>query len=209
MKWWNNGTINKRSNLSPGVGFSHGRISFNRIRPTETTIRKISNSLKGKPAWNKGMSTGPESTETKLRKSIAAKNRDNSPYKGIAPWNKGKSSNTDIRIAGYASKQRGRKRAGKYKKGIDHHGWNPDLKRFKRYRYEVLSITEKIYETHHRIINPNNYTRTLARVSGGYHLDHIKSIKYGFINNYPPEDIASLSNLQMMPWKDNVRKGWK
>jgi len=51
--------------------------------------------------------------------------------------------------------------------------------------------------------------RTLCGVEGGWQLDHIIPIKYGFDNNIPPELIADISNLQMLPWKDNRTKSDK
>ena len=78
---------------------------------------------------------------------------------------------------------------------------------YKRYSGRVHRLTKKIYESHKSEINPNNYPRGLAGREGVYHLDHIISIRYGFDNNIPPEEIAKLENLQMLPWKDNISKG--
>lgn len=78
---------------------------------------------------------------------------------------------------------------------------------YKRYCGRVHRLTSKIYESNKSVINPNNYPRGLAGREGVYHLDHIISIRYGFDNNIPPEEIAKLENLQMLPWKDNISKG--
>lgn len=45
--------------------------------------------------------------------------------------------------------------------------------------------------------------------TGAYTLDHIISIKKGFIENIPAEQIGHVSNLQMLPWEENITKGWK
>lgn len=45
--------------------------------------------------------------------------------------------------------------------------------------------------------------------TGAYTLDHIISIKKGFIQNIPPEQIGNIENLQMLPWEENITKGWK
>ena len=45
--------------------------------------------------------------------------------------------------------------------------------------------------------------------TGAYTLDHIISIKKGFIQNIPPEQIGDIKNLQMLPWEENITKGWK
>lgn len=42
-----------------------------------------------------------------------------------------------------------------------------------------------------------------------YHLDHKVSIFYGFKNNIPAETIGDISNLRMIPYKENMRKGIK
>ena len=42
-----------------------------------------------------------------------------------------------------------------------------------------------------------------------YHLDHIISIAEGFRTNILAEKIGHISNLQMLPWKENIKKGWK
>ncbi len=78
---------------------------------------------------------------------------------------------------------------------------------YRRYSNRVHVLTRKIYEEHHTEINPNNYPRGLAGQAGIYHLDHIVSIRYGFDNNIPPEEIAVKENLQMLPWKENISKG--
>ena len=78
---------------------------------------------------------------------------------------------------------------------------------YKRYSRRVHVLTHKVYEEHKNEINPNNYPRGLAGVDGVYHLDHIVSIRYGFDNNIPEEQIAVKENLQMLPWKENISKG--
>ena len=91
-------------------------------------------------------------------------------------------------------------------------GWgqwkrNPNLPVYKSYVNKVHKLTSNIYAKHKDIINPNDYPRTLAGVEGGYHLDHIVSIRWGFDNGWPPEKIACLENLQMLPWRENISKG--
>jgi len=39
-----------------------------------------------------------------------------------------------------------------------------------------------------------------------FHLDHKKSIRYGFDNGIEARKIANIRNLQMLWWKDNIRK---
>jgi|688.fasta_scaffold216471_3 hypothetical protein len=84
---------------------------------------------------------------------------------------------------------------------------NPNPSKFKRYRNKVEFLTEQTYVKFIEEINPNNHPRTLAGIQGGYHLDHIVSVKEGFINGWSPEKLADKENLQMLPWLENVRKG--
>ena len=78
---------------------------------------------------------------------------------------------------------------------------------YKKYSGRVHRLTKKIYEEHKGEINPNDYPRGLAGEPSVYHLDHIVSIRYGFDNNIPPEEIAKKENLQMLPWRENISKG--
>lgn len=84
-----------------------------------------------------------------------------------------------------------------------------DTPEYRRYANRVHKLTKTIYEQNITLINPNNLTRTLAGVDNGYQLDHIIPVRYGFDNNIPPEEIARLENLRMIPWKENVQKGKK
>lgn len=78
-----------------------------------------------------------------------------------------------------------------------------------RYKNRVTKLTEQTYQKHIDILNPNRYPRTLAGVEGGYHLDHIIPVKYAFDNNWKPEKVAKLENLQILPWRENIQKGNK
>ena len=83
----------------------------------------------------------------------------------------------------------------------------PDTPKYIRFRNRVSRLTEQVYENNVDKINPNGYKRTLAGVEGGYHLDHIVSVRYAFDNNIPIEEICKVENLQMLPWKENITKG--
>jgi hypothetical protein len=39
-----------------------------------------------------------------------------------------------------------------------------------------------------------------------FHLDHVIPISYGWLNDIPPEVIGDISNLQFIPWVDNIKK---
>lgn len=84
-----------------------------------------------------------------------------------------------------------------------------DTPEYRRYRNRVSTLTKQTYQKYKDVINPNNYKRTIAGVDEGYHLDHKISCREGFDNNMAPELISDVSNLQMLPWLENVRKGRK
>jgi hypothetical protein len=76
---------------------------------------------------------------------------------------------------------------------------------FKMYHKAVWHITKQ-----QSLTDLDNYSkRGLAGKEGAYHLDHIISIKEGYINNIPASDIANISNLHMIPWLINLKKGSK
>lgn len=74
------------------------------------------------------------------------------------------------------------------------------------YKHRVYMLTRSSFKKYKQQINPENLPVGRAGVVGAYHLDHIKSVKYCFENNVTPEDCAHWSNLQMLPWLDNIRK---
>jgi len=172
------------------------------------------------------------SEETRKKMSESAKKR---AAKGIlpnntgkAPWNKGKKAADDPRIAEYALKQKGQKRKGNY---VAQYHWkgegNPwygknrsgELSpRYQEHRHsreywdfynKVVWESEKTYVKHKQDINPEDHPRTLCGIEGGYQLDHIISIDYGWKNNMTIEELSCKENLQMLEWKENRLKSNK
>lgn len=72
---------------------------------------------------------------------------------------------------------------------------------FYRYKSIALYLTEKV---RHQITK--GYKTGLAGVPGAYHIDHIYSIMNGYKNQISPLVIGNPSNLQMIPWKENLSK---
>ena len=72
------------------------------------------------------------------------------------------------------------------------------------YYLKVWSITET--QPLHKL---RYYSKRCFRGSGCFHLDHIVSISYGFLNEIPPEKIGSLTNLRFISARANIRKGYK
>jgi hypothetical protein len=85
---------------------------------------------------------------------------------------------------------------------------NPNMAAYKKYSGNVHRLTKWTYEKYKNKINPNDYPRTLCGVDGGYQLDHIIPIKFGFENNIPPEVLAEKNNLRMLPWKQNLMRNF-
>lgn len=80
---------------------------------------------------------------------------------------------------------------------------------YKRYYRRVYRLSENVYNNNIDIINPERHIRGPCGSEGAYQLDHIIPVRFGFDNGIPPEVIADVSNLQMLPWKDNLLKGAK
>lgn len=82
--------------------------------------------------------------------------------------------------------------------------WAPleTLGEYDFYRYEVWKVTNSC--PLHTL--PHFEKRGRAGVEGAYHLDHKFSILMGFIQGVPADVIGSMSNLEFIPWEDNVRK---
>lgn len=83
---------------------------------------------------------------------------------------------------------------------------NPATPEYKKYARKVHGLSQKIYEQNKEIINPNNYPRTLCGVEGGWQLDHIIPIKECFEKGMTIEQASEISNLRMLPWKNNLMR---
>lgn len=71
---------------------------------------------------------------------------------------------------------------------------------YKAYRSEVKELTEKVAH-----LVPGIEKRKWRE----WDLDHIIPVRYGFANNIPPDKIAQLSNLRIIPHLENCKKGQK
>jgi len=81
-----------------------------------------------------------------------------------------------------------------------------DLEAKKKYFREVRALTRKqditILPNYERLLE----NRGLNGISGAYQLDHIISVSEGYRQNISPKQIADISNLQIIPWKENLLK---
>lgn len=82
--------------------------------------------------------------------------------------------------------------------------WKETASEWQKYKSEVASLTAKAYRQHHSTINPNNLERGAAGNEGAYQLDHIVPIRFCFEHNIPSYICADYTNLQMLPWEQNV-----
>lgn len=183
--------IEKRVRARQEKGFKHSAEAKEKISNagkgricTVETKEKMSKSHKGRIM----------SDETKEK--IAQSNKDYWKTNKRAPWNKGK-------------------------KGLQT-PWNKGLKKtepleilerddpiyadFGKYRNRVSYRTKRNYEVYKEQINPSNLSLGKAGIAGAHHIDHIVSVREGFEKGIPVEDIADPTNLQVIPWLDNIRK---
>jgi len=87
--------------------------------------------------------------------------------------------------------------------GINHPRYNPDKSLYNKYKSEVYAHQNMQDLSNLAHINK---PRTLCGVEGGWQLDHIVPLKYGFNNDISPKEMGHISNLEMMPWKENRTK---
>jgi len=76
---------------------------------------------------------------------------------------------------------------------------------FKLYSMIVWRLTKR-----NDLSKLKNYDkRGRIEIPGSYHLDHKISLSFGFTNGILPNVIADISNLEMMPAIENIKKGTK
>ena len=89
----------------------------------------------------------------------------------------------------------------------DNGKWTPQhlMDEARLYYNEVIRYTNK--QDISKLKNIEH--RGKAGIKGAYHLDHMVSIHYGFLNNVPAYIIGNIKNLTMLPWHDNIYKSAK
>lgn len=89
-----------------------------------------------------------------------------------------------------------------------HHGvsleeWKSLIGDKENYYREVWNITkQQPLETLRNFDKRGN-----AGTEGSYQIDHIYPISKGFLNGIDASKIGNIKNLQMLPWKENIKKG--
>jgi hypothetical protein len=117
---------------------------------------------------------------------------------------------SDLKNEEYFQKQYGKNWLGKWngykkqiknKKTTDSNGNRRSAYRnqFDEYRDKVKQLTEN---------NIHDVPNSDKRGFHSYQVDHKISIRWGYDNGILEEYIAHPSNLEMVWWKDNIRKGY-
>jgi len=90
----------------------------------------------------------------------------------------------------------------KYGIGMDYEIYLETLSKIYKYKSDVYKITNK------QPINklPNYDKRGLAGIVGSYHLDHKYSVMEGYRNGIDPKIIGHITNLEFIPWFENISK---
>ena len=132
-------------------------------------------------------------------------------------WNVGLTKETSDIIKRNADNHTGFKHSDETKKIIGKHSkdrwdsgyydnqYGKNHSEFKYYQHKVHRLTHKV---RHLIEGYDESKQTRMGIDGGYQIDHIVDIKYGFDNNIPAETIADISNLQFITWEENIKKGY-
>lgn len=87
-----------------------------------------------------------------------------------------------------------------------HPRWKAGKAPFLEYSRLARRLTEETYRLYKHQINPDDLPRTRCGVLGGYQLDHKKSVLKCFEEGLSAETCASVENLQMLSWQDNLAK---
>jgi len=79
-----------------------------------------------------------------------------------------------------------------------------DLTKYQIYRNSVISFTN----FNLKMFGDNKFGKGYEKERGYFknHIDHILSIKQGFLENIEPYIVGSIVNLQLIPYKDNLSK---
>ena len=82
-----------------------------------------------------------------------------------------------------------------------------ELKNIERYRKNVFVYTRKTFTKYKELLE--NESGFIKFNNSGISLDHIFSVKEGFLQGIDPKIIGSIVNLQLLPLRDNIVKGQK
>lgn len=81
-----------------------------------------------------------------------------------------------------------------------------DYKDYQRYKRAVYSASRKVYNQNVDLLNPNRLSLGRSGTPGAHQIDHKVPISVGYQLKIPVTVMSTVENLQLMPWKDNLRK---
>lgn len=167
--------------------------------------------------WARGQTTATnESIRLNIERGSVTRRDKFATGKSIQ-WNKGLTAEVDSTIKHIAERHRGFKHSKETRELIGYHSkqrwakgvydaqFNRNRPAFKKYQSKVHRLTRKVQ---HLVEGYDQAMQGRMGISGAYQVDHIVDIKWGFDNNIPAEEIAAISNLQFIPWKENCTKAY-
>lgn len=197
------------------------------VKNKEQCSINMSKGLKGKASWSKGQTKETNASLAEISKQRSGIPKPQSVKDKISATKKAAPlteyqllPKTDPKKAAaikkQVAKQKGQKRIGNYtsigrpgklnpmygKTGSDHPSYKPVSDAEVLYRKTARNMTER----NKKNMDLSSYNIGKAGVDGAYQVDHIVSVVYGYENNIPVELIASVENLQVLPWKENLSK---
>ncbi len=128
-----------------------------------------------------------------------SKNRDNTNVRIAA-----KTSENRFKFVNVSKEQR-LKGIAKRNGYSSYEEYQSTLSDWEKYKNEVWRVTNS--QPLELLENYNK--RGPSGKEGAYQIDHMYSILKGFRNTVPPSLIGNIDNLQMIPWLENIKKGWK
>lgn len=181
VKWWENRYLTT-SNRSAKMLYQHEKGDFkNGHLPEINEKRKISNIKRAQTGRKyRSKETYTEEQTLKQKKTFLEKYGVDNPSKNLEV--RKKISDSHIKKGATPRDQRSLK---------------------KLYYDTVWYFTEQNWKRHFDIINPLRLNRSLNA------LDHIYSIQEGFRNNIPPYIIGHYSNLRVITFSENSKKGMR
>jgi hypothetical protein len=82
-----------------------------------------------------------------------------------------------------------------------------NITKFSTYRNRVGTLTNHLYDEHKEIINPLNLPRGKQGINNDNHqVDHIVPVSVCWDNGISAEICASLENVRMLHWRENISK---
>lgn len=161
--------------------------------------------------WNKGLTK--ETNESIKKMSLKVSDSMKKIRETIPPWNLGLSKENNEILKYISECRQGIRHSKETRDLIGHYTkllWDSGYwggrssNEWHVYKNKVHSLTKKSIT---ELQNYDKSKRGRCGIPGAYQIDHIIPIKYGFINNIRPEELANPLNLQFIPWEENKKKG--